>query len=1037
MIKKLFLILLQIGILGNIYAQNQRTCGATEHLSQQIALQPSISQAMQAIEQHTHNYITNNTKKKRILVTIPVVFHVLYNTAAQNISDAQCLAQLDQLNLDFARLNTDAANTPAPFAALCATSDVQFCIAQRDPQNNPTTGINHIATSVSSFSTNNNIKFSASGGADAWPAGQYLNIWVGNLGGGLLGYAQFPGGSANTDGVVVGSNTVGSMLMPGTSAQYGLGRTATHEVGHWLNLFHIWGDDGGACTGSDQVTDTPNSEDANYGCPTYPLLDACATTAPGSMFMNYMDYVDDNCMNSFTIGQGARMQALFAVGGFRASLLTSQGCLPIIINPCSGTPSAGTVSSTKDTLCSGESSLLGLNGYTTGVSGITFQWQQSPNGTTGWTNIAGATTTSYTALSGLGVTWYRCVVTCANSGASANSAGKAIYNYSISGVNGDTVCSAGLVTLFASGVGTIKWYTATNLTTPVFVGNPYNVIVGGNTLFYVTSGTSSKYAVGPPNNTFSTSTASTTYTNGETFRAFTDLSVDTVFVYPTGTGLVNVQLQDSITNAIITTASITITAAQVNTKVAIVCNFACNANTTYHLIATGSTVPGLRRNNNGTQYPYTVPNIISILRAKAAQANRYYFFYDWKISANCTSALLPVNVAVGLLSMSAVSSGSSCNGSASGIVTATTTSGVGPFSYSLNGGTAVVSNIFNGLIPGTYTIQATDANGCTGSATSNVVAGSSMVLNATATNVLCVNGITGTINPLATGGTAAYSYTVNGLAPATNYSAGVYIVVATDANGCTASSIVNITQPSPLNISANGASLLCAGSGANLNPVSTGGTPTYSYLVNGIAMGSNYPAGTYTIQTTDANGCTAATSVTVIEPPLLILLASATASAVAPCTGTLTANGSGGIAPLQFNLNSGANQSSNVFTGLCIGTYTVGVMDANGCTRSYVATVGEAPLTINNLTLDGNINVFPNPNNGIVNITIDNANVLGELQLKVCNVIGQQVYFSKINNIENKLEFKVDLGAVSSGMYTLIISDANNRKYIKKIIIEK
>src|SRR5207253_634101 len=120
--------------------------------------------------------------------------------------------------------------------------------------------------------------------------------------------AQFPGGPASTDGVVVLYSSVGSIASPGTELHYNLGRSATHEIGHWLNLFHIWGDDNGSCNGSDQVSDTPNQGNNNFGCPSFPHTDNCAS-GNGVMFMNYMDYTDDDCMNMFTAGQKDRMQA--------------------------------------------------------------------------------------------------------------------------------------------------------------------------------------------------------------------------------------------------------------------------------------------------------------------------------------------------------------------------------------------------------------------------------------------------------------------------------------------------------------------------------------------------------------------------------------------------------------------------------------------------------------------------------------------------------------------------------------------------------
>ena len=255
-------------------------------------------------------------------MTIPVVVHVLYNTAAQNISDAQVQSQIDVLNADYHKLNADQSKVPSAYAGLIADAGVQFVLAKRDPSGNATTGIVHKSTTSTSFDDSDKMKYSSKGGDDAWDASSYLNLWCCNLGGGLLGYAQFPGGAAATDGVAILYSAFGS----GGSAvsPYNLGRSATHEVGHWLNLRHIWGDDKGACTGSDLVADTPNQADSNFGCPTFPHV-TCSNGPSGDMFMNYMDYVDDGCMQMFSSGQGDRMDAVFATGGARVSLLTSQG----------------------------------------------------------------------------------------------------------------------------------------------------------------------------------------------------------------------------------------------------------------------------------------------------------------------------------------------------------------------------------------------------------------------------------------------------------------------------------------------------------------------------------------------------------------------------------------------------------------------------------------------------------------------------------------------------------------------------------------
>jgi hypothetical protein len=238
-----------------------------------------------------------------------------------------------------------------------------------------------VQTSVNGFSTNDNVKFSSTGGSNIWNRDKYLNIWVCNLSSGLLGYAQFPGGPANTDGVVIDFQAFGTN---GTAqAPFNLGRTATHEVGHWLNCYHIWGDDGTACTGTDQVSDTPNQADENYGCPVFPVI-SCNNGPNGDMFMNYMDYTDDGCMNVFTTGQKNRMQALFASGGFRSPLTTSNGC-----QAPTGCGTPGSLAATNITQTSAT-----LNwGAVSSATSYNLQWKVSTSST--WTTVSNLTAISY------------------------------------------------------------------------------------------------------------------------------------------------------------------------------------------------------------------------------------------------------------------------------------------------------------------------------------------------------------------------------------------------------------------------------------------------------------------------------------------------------------------------------------------------------------------------------------------------------------------------------------------------------------------
>lgn len=299
----------------------RRTCGTMPVHRRLLDTVPRYAEARQRIEEQAFLAANMLAPQRTGCIRIPVVVHVVHKTPEQDISREQVDSQIRVLNEDFRRRNPDASTIPAAFAPLAADARITFALATSDPAGNPTDGITRTRTTVDAFGDDDSVKSSATGGADAWPAAEYLNIWVCQLAGGLLGYAQFPGGPAATDGVVVLHTAFGTT---GTAAPpFNRGRTTTHEVGHWLNLRHIWGDDGDGCSGSDFVDDTPNQGGPNFGAPAFPTL-SCSNGPNGDMFMNYMDYVDDAAMVMFTAGQVTRMQA--ALDGPRSTIGTSVPC---------------------------------------------------------------------------------------------------------------------------------------------------------------------------------------------------------------------------------------------------------------------------------------------------------------------------------------------------------------------------------------------------------------------------------------------------------------------------------------------------------------------------------------------------------------------------------------------------------------------------------------------------------------------------------------------------------------------------------------
>ncbi|SFF19072.1 zinc metalloprotease [Flavobacterium xueshanense] len=282
-------------------ALTQRGCASQDVLVAQMKADPTLALRMNEIEAFTQKaMLTGRLVNGK--VEIPVVVNVLYKTAAENISDAQIQSQIDVLNNDFNATNSDFSSTPALFSGVAANVGITFVLET----------INRKSTTKTSWGTRDAMKKTKQGGLDPTSPTTTLNMWACTIGGGILGYAQFPGGSTTTDGVVVDSKYFG---LSGSGAYpYNLGRTATHEVGHWMNLRHIWGD---ATCGSDLVSDTPTHNTANYGVPAYPHYSTCTGT-PVEMTMNYMDYTDDRGMYMFSNGQKSRMAAIFVAGGARA-----------------------------------------------------------------------------------------------------------------------------------------------------------------------------------------------------------------------------------------------------------------------------------------------------------------------------------------------------------------------------------------------------------------------------------------------------------------------------------------------------------------------------------------------------------------------------------------------------------------------------------------------------------------------------------------------------------------------------------------------
>lgn len=250
-------------------------------------------------------------------IIIPVVVHVVYNSDEQNISNEQVRSQINALNRDYRKKNDDARYIPAAFRSYAADTRIEFRLATSDPSGLPTNGIVRKGTASRSFTTDDKVKSSLTGGDDPWNRDQYLNIWVCNLTGAAMGYASTPACAAEKDGVVIRYTAFGTT--PNVQSPYNMGRTTVHEVGHWLGLRHIWGD---SPCGDDNIADTPPQQGPTRGCPSG-VVATCSSGAAGNMYMNYMDFTNDACTNMFTLGQVNKMHELFMKGGAREPLLSS------------------------------------------------------------------------------------------------------------------------------------------------------------------------------------------------------------------------------------------------------------------------------------------------------------------------------------------------------------------------------------------------------------------------------------------------------------------------------------------------------------------------------------------------------------------------------------------------------------------------------------------------------------------------------------------------------------------------------------------
>jgi hypothetical protein len=1027
-----------------------RNCGFTEHLEHQKQEDPQLDQNIRDLNEWVENYVANyDPSRSGHDYMIPVVFHVVYRTAAENISDAQLISQLDVLNEDFRRLNADRINTPSEFATISADSKIEFCLAVRDPNNNPTTGITRTATSVTSFSTNDNVKRDANGGRNPWPRDSYLNIWVCNLGTSLLGYAQFPGGDAATDGVVLNyryTGRYGSALAP-----FNLGRTGTHEVGHWLGLYHIWGDDGGACTGSDQVADTPNQGNSYSGCPSHPR-NSCGSN---DMFMNYMDYVDDNCMNAFTQGQNTRMHGF--LDGFRAPLQNSLGCTPFA-NLDAGISS---ISSPTGTICSSSfTPVVTLQNYgantLTSVT-INYNVDGGTNQTFSWTgSLASGQTinvTLPTQTSTNGSHTFTAFTSNPNGGTDENTSNNSSSSSFTLQTNGNGVNLNLLVDCFGD---EITWNITNSMGSVVASGGPYSNVAGGtqvnqsyclpNDCYTFTINDS--YGDGLAGNGVSGCTTNGNYTITDDFGnvlvQMTQVNFGNQATHNFCVPVVTNNNDAGITAILSPTGSscsteispqVTLQNFGTNTLTSVVINYNVDGGTNQTFNWTGSlaqntsitvTLPNMTvaAGNHTFNAFTTLPNgltdeeptndasssAFSITSGTTVNLNLLVDCFGDEITWNITNSMGSVIASGGPYTV--IQGGTQVNQTyclPNDCYTFTINdsygdglAGLGVSNCNTNGNYTITDDNGNVLV------QMTQVNFGNQATHNFCVPVSNCSSTTSVQNVSCFGGNNGSATVDVTGGISPISYNwSNGQTGATanNLLAGVYQVTVTDAGSCFDVQSVTITQPTQLTLSVSTINETCTYANGTASASVNGGVTPYTYnWSNGATSSSisNLSAGTYSITVADNNACSNTSSFTITDSPSPIVNITVSDAYCGNANGQASALVSGGTSPLSYLWSNGA--VTETATNLIPNTYSVTVTDNNACFDVQSVVVGNV---VYSLAISGTVE------NEICN------NAQGQITTSTTGGSTPYSYNWSNGNVTPSIS------GLSAGTYNLTVSDTN------------
>ncbi len=995
-----------------LFAQTptQRVCGTLQHHNYLKQTRPNyendLAQYNQVIEQYLANQASSRTSVMPI-VTIPVVVHIVYNTAAENISNAQAASQVQVLNDDFAKLNTDANKVTQPtFSTVATGSNIRFCLAQRDPNGNATTGIVHKSTTVTSFGTNDAVKSSASGGDDPWDVTKYVNIWVCDLSGSLLGYGEFPTGTiSQTWGLVIDYAYTGSG--GSATAPFNLGRTGTHEFGHCFNLNHIWGDDGTGCTGTDNCADTPNQAGEHYGCFAQGSIqtDACSPSSPGTMWMNYMDYTDDACMYMFTANQVARMEAVVNTAPWNI-LQTSLGCTPVsaldagissVFAPVNG-------SSTCNNSVTPKVSLANVGSTTLTSATINYKMDALATQTLSWTgSLASGTSTVLTLNTYAGLTnsahTFSVWVTSPNGGTDQNAANNSMTStFTVVSApvgqalpfterfDATTFPPTGWVKLASNTLNAANTWTRVANTTGIPVVPTTTACARMDNYTGNIDITGQKDALRTPALSFTGANSSLNVTFDVSHKMYSTVDIDTLNVFISsdcGGTWTNIytkggtQLSTSVGTS---TAAYTPTAnAQWRRETVSLSSYVGQPSVYLKFESRSGWGNYVYLDNVNVSYTTTAAAPVASFSAAATkcsgtsisfsdQSTNTPTSWSWSFPGGTPATSTVQNPSVTYTAggtytvtlTSANASGTSTPVSQTITVSATPTvaasnasvclgsstnlTATGATSYSWNTGATTSSISVTPTVTTNYSVTGT-TNGCTNTKTLSVTVSANPTVAVTNTNV-CLGS---SVNITASGATT-YSWNTGATTSSISVTPTVnttYTVVGTNSVGCANTKTVSVTVNTTPTVAVNNATV-CSGTAANLT--ATGAT-SYSWNTGATTSSiSVTPTVTsiYTVTGTNTVGCANTKTVSVTVNALPAVAVSST-TICAGSTGTLVASGAN-----TYTWNTGATGANVAVSPTVSTTYTVTGTSTAGCVKTATAsvTVGSAPsIAVNSSTI--------------------------------------------------------------------------------------